>query len=71
MVDKLTDISPSISRSFDLFFDLIIFKVEKAASHRYDMDKGSKISKDIFTIVGGVLIFKRNPKRIKRNVLKF
>jgi hypothetical protein len=52
MVDKFTCISLSTSRSFDLFPDLIVFKVEKAASHRYDMEKGSKISKALFTIVG-------------------
>jgi hypothetical protein len=50
MVDKLTRISLSTSSSFNLFFDLIIFKVEKAASHRYDIEKGSKISKALFTI---------------------
>jgi hypothetical protein len=52
MVDKLTRISLSTSRSFDLFFDLIVFKVEKAASHRFDVQKGSKVSKALFTIAG-------------------
>jgi hypothetical protein len=52
MVDKLTRISLSTSRSFDLFFALIVSKVEKSASHRYDVEKGSKISKAIFRIVG-------------------
>jgi hypothetical protein len=52
MVDKLMRISLSTSRSFDLLFDLIIFKVEKATSHRYDMEKGSKISKALFTNAG-------------------
>jgi hypothetical protein len=52
MVDKLTRIPLSTSRSFDLFFDLIVFKVEKSASHRYDLEKGSKISEALFTIAG-------------------
>jgi hypothetical protein len=52
MVDKLTHISLSTSRSFDLFFDLIVFAVEKAASHRIDVEKGSKISEALFTIAG-------------------
>jgi hypothetical protein len=52
MVGKITHNSLSTSRSFDLFSDLIVFKVEKAASHRSDVEKGSKISKDLFTIVG-------------------
>jgi hypothetical protein len=52
MVDKLTRISLSTSRSFDLFFDLFVFKVEKAALHRYYLEKGSKISKALFTIAG-------------------
>jgi hypothetical protein len=42
MVDKLTRVSLSTSRSFDLLFDLIVFKVEKAASHKYDVEKGVK-----------------------------
>jgi hypothetical protein len=29
---------------------LTVFKVEKAASHRYYVEKGSKISKALFTI---------------------
>jgi hypothetical protein len=33
-------------------FDLIVFKVEKAVSHKYDVEKGSKISKALFTIAG-------------------
>jgi hypothetical protein len=52
MADKFTRISLSTSRSFDLFFDLIVLKVEKAASRRYDAEKGSKISKTLFTIAG-------------------
>jgi hypothetical protein len=52
MVDKLTRISLSTSRSFYLFFDFIVFKVEKASSHGYDVEKGSKISKALFMIVG-------------------
>jgi hypothetical protein len=33
-------------------FDLIVFKVEKGISYRYDVEKGSKISKVLFTIAG-------------------
>jgi hypothetical protein len=52
MVDELTRISLSTSRNFDLFFDLIVFKVDKTASHRYDVEKGSKISKALFRNAG-------------------
>jgi hypothetical protein len=45
-------ISLSASGSIDLFFNLIVFKVGKAASHRYDVEKGSKISKTLFTFAG-------------------
>jgi hypothetical protein len=31
---------------------MIVFKVEKAASHRYDVEKGSKISKALFAFAG-------------------
>jgi hypothetical protein len=52
MADKFICISLLTSRILNPFFDLIIFKVNKATSCKCDMEKGSKISEALFMIAG-------------------